>query len=129
MTSVDYLPRASKGRFWLLSLLVLCVDVSAGATVQLGQSLSQQANLTSSTIALNTTKGHYHCSRQADFMTDTFDGKDCLAAIEKLRRIEEAAHNTRLYEFYEPPHHHEHPYPTQEMPRKYVSGKCPMKET
>lgn len=118
MTSATHLPQASSRCLLLLSLLAFCIDVSVAATIQLGQPL------TSTTTALNATEGHYYCSRQEEFLTDAFEGKDCLVAIEKLRRIEETVHHMHPYEFRELPSHHEHPFETQKMPRKYVSGMC-----
>lgn len=122
MTPTRYLPRASLQPLFLLCLLASNINISAAATIQLPQPLTAQTNFTSSTPTLNATASHYHCSRQAEFLTPTFEGNDCLAAIEKLRRVEETTHKMHLYEFREMPSHHEHPYMTQKMPRKYVSG-------
>jgi len=123
MAPAIHLQRAPLQRFLLLSLLAFYVDISTTATIPTGQSLTAPVNSASSTIALHNEEEHYYCSRQEEFLTHAFEGKDCLVAIEKMRHVEETEHKKHLFEFREAPSHHEYPYETEKMPRKYVSGR------
>lgn len=117
------LPRIVSSYSWLFLPLCMSIDISAAVSIQSRQSLTLPVNLTSTTTALNTTSEHWSCNRQAEFITDSFDGNDCLTAIDKLYRTEVSGQKKQIYEFRDLPSFHVYPYPTQSVPRKYVTGK------